>query len=435
MDQITHSWDFFCKSLPPGLRDKLEAVMAKGFSLCLVGGASRQWILNQSLPLDLDFEIRPSENKIRELHPQEIEQTLSDVFGDIRPMPFHVFIVETKDIGHTFQLEFSLPRREIYSSIIPEQGFGHSDFKVQIVPSMSYAQSFARRDFSINAIGLEFRPGPSGISMSLQDPYQGLEDLAVNVLRPIGDDFYYDPVRFLRMIRFQLSLRFSLHPSLKQNMGKFRIRQITSHYFLKEAFKTEFGDFIRLFFQYADEYHLEVPSILQSFRCLSSLPWMAVPTPHSALQLAVIIAEMAELRRQEILKEAGKLFEDHLGLKNKTIQKLILAKKSEEIIIKLQQLDSSLPQNLSEAEFFQHPLVRDLGLVIKAYSRYPDIFEERWSFLKKTGHELQIIKRLSQGIANIELPGDCDDQAGNRDLRKIMLAMKSLGMFPRIAGL
>ncbi|MEK6626921.1 MAG: hypothetical protein AABY86_18295, partial [Bdellovibrionota bacterium] len=290
MSPKTYTWEFFCKSLTPGVREKLEAIMDRGMSLCLVGGASRQWILNQSLPFDLDFEIRPLESKNLEILIEEVSNLLKAIFGNIRPMPFHVFIVETMDMGHVFQLEFSLPRREIYCATKTAHGFGHSDFEVQIDPCMTYAESFARRDFTINAVGLEFKLEASDHRVTVQDPHQGLEDLAGKILRPIGETFYYDPVRFLRMIRFQLSLDFSLHPSLKQKMNKFNLHKITLHYFLREAFKTNFFNFIKLFFRYAEECQLELPSFLQTLKSLALMPSTNLPLPHSPLQLAVVIA-------------------------------------------------------------------------------------------------------------------------------------------------
>ncbi|HAZ12611.1 MAG: hypothetical protein A2X86_11565 [Bdellovibrionales bacterium GWA2_49_15] len=428
MDQKTYTWEFFCKSLTPGLRRKIESVISSGISLCLVGGASRQWIQNQTLPFDLDFEMRPEGNK-------KVSDLLFEIFGNVRPMPFHVFIIEMTDMGHVFQLEFSLPRKEIYGATTPAQGFGHSDFDVQVDPKMTYDQSFKRRDFSLNAVGLELKLGPSGLMLIVQDPYHGVEDLAAKVLRPISDDFYKDPVRFLRMIRFQISLGLALDPTLMQNLGKFNLQSMTLHYVLKEAFKTDFLAFMKLFFQYIHVSKLNLPNFLQNLQCLNLLSPTAVPPPRNPLELAVAIAESPESERRKILEQVGKNFEEQLGLKGKTIQKLILAKKSEEVIIKLQQRDSSLQKKLSDDEFFQHPLVRELALVLKGHTRYPDIFEARWTFLKKDGHELQVIKQLSLCMAGIELPTDCVDKVADRDLRKLMLALRALGLFPRIAGL
>ncbi len=430
MKQQSYSWENFGQSLTSGVREKIEGLMLPGLSLCLVGGASRQWLSTKTLPLDLDFEIRVEVSDGPAVLIKKISKLLSQHFGDIQIYPFGVFKAEMLDMGHLFRLEFSLPRQEIYLNKSADHGFGHSDFEVKIDPQLTCEQSFLRRDFSINAIGLELKRSDSEISVKLQDPFHGLDDLEAKILRSLSEQFFFDPVRLLRTIRFQLSLGFTLAPSLKNNLKKFNLQKMTVHYFLSEAFKTDFFAFIRVFFQYAEEIKWPLPAFLDSIKKLTTLAPEKCFRATNVFELAIIIAECSGAEKID-----ESTLENTLGLKNKTIQKLILAKKSEEVILKLQQLDSSLHQTLSELEFFHHPLVRDLALVIKAYGRYPEVFEQRWTYLKKTGHELEIVHKLSRTMADIEVSFSVEDEGPQRDLRKMILAMRTLKFFPRIAGI
>jgi tRNA nucleotidyltransferase/poly(A) polymerase len=66
-----------------------------------------------------------------------------------------------------------------------------------------------RRDFTINAMGALLESFPQGLEQSLIDPYGGQNDLKDRVLRRVTPDaFVDDPVRLLRLVRFQIELGF-----------------------------------------------------------------------------------------------------------------------------------------------------------------------------------------------------------------------------------
>ena len=72
---------------------------------------------------------------------------------------------------------------------------GYQGFVFHTSPDVTLEQDLARRDFTINAIARE----PDG---TLIDPYDGVTDLNLRLLRHVSDAFVEDPVRVLRGARF-----------------------------------------------------------------------------------------------------------------------------------------------------------------------------------------------------------------------------------------
>ena len=96
-------------------------------------------------------------------------------------------------------LDFSFPRTE------NKVGQGHRGFVVQTHLDISFAQAALRRDFTVNAMGMELP------HLQLIDPYGGRDDLHHRVLRHVGPAFVEDSLRVLRGVQF--AARFALTPS------------------------------------------------------------------------------------------------------------------------------------------------------------------------------------------------------------------------------
>ena len=90
--------------------------------------------------------------------------------------------------------EYALARTERKS------GRGYHGFVFQADANVTLEQDLARRDLTINAIAEDAQ----GV---LTDPFGGVRDIAVRVLRHVSPAFAEDPVRVLRMARF--SARFA----------------------------------------------------------------------------------------------------------------------------------------------------------------------------------------------------------------------------------
>ena len=245
----------FISGFPSPLLRLIKTIQSGGVRAILVGGSVRNWLHhNEDHPLDFDFEIRHSlslqdvANLIRQCHPRTMEE-----------LPFNILRLGlTEDI----QVELAPPRREIFGK---KPWFKHSDFKADIDPSLTLEEAWRRRDFTINAIGIDMD------SATLMDPYNGLANLKNNLLRPCGPSFFCDPVRFLRLIRFQCQYGFSLHPDIRTLQGQFNLKGLTPLYFFKESFKFSFIPFVSRFFDAVHRHSIPLPEGLEPLAFLSQL--------------------------------------------------------------------------------------------------------------------------------------------------------------------
>ena len=159
------------------------AIAEAGGRAWVVGGFVRDRLLGLD-PKDLDLEVFG-------VAAADLPALLAR-FGRVEPVgqSFPVYKVGAVDVA--------LPRRE------SKTGRGHRGFTVEGDPFMSFADAARRRDFTINAIGLDPVTGEHA------DPFGGRADLAARRLRVV------DPIRFgddsLRVLRaVQFVGRFGLH--------------------------------------------------------------------------------------------------------------------------------------------------------------------------------------------------------------------------------
>jgi poly(A) polymerase len=176
--------------------DPLGALFAEaGHELALVGGPVRDAMLGRAHnDLDLTTSARP----------EETERLLGG-WGDA-----------LWDMGRDFgtigcrkgpwQVEVTTYRSESYdpASRKPLVDFGDS-----------LTGDLGRRDFTVNAMAVSL-PGREFV-----DPYGGIVDLAMGVLRTPGrpeDSFSDDPLRMLRAARFAAQLAFTVDPAVVEAM-------------------------------------------------------------------------------------------------------------------------------------------------------------------------------------------------------------------------
>lgn len=166
----------------PKLKPILNAIDAEGGTAYFVGGMVRDMLLKQPIK-DVDIEIHG-------LMPDQVEDILSQ-FGsvDVVGKSFGVFKLYGLDI------DWSLPRAD---------SSGRKP-KVEIDPHMSINDAFARRDLTINAMGINAK------TMELVDPFNGFDDLEKGILRSPNIAFFaQDPLRFFRVMQFMA--RFEMQP-------------------------------------------------------------------------------------------------------------------------------------------------------------------------------------------------------------------------------
>jgi tRNA nucleotidyltransferase/poly(A) polymerase len=227
----------------PNLKTFLLEIEKLGFSLCLVGGAPRDYLREKRLSEDLDFEIR-------NLGTDALRAYLKLKNIPFTTLPYEIFRVKFEN----YDLEFSLPRLE--TSIKGNKT--HHHFEATLDQDLSFESAFKRRDFTINAIGMQLnlRAGTD----VLVDPYNGAQDLTDKVLKHISDDFFLDSVRFLRLVRFAIKFNFSIHSSLEPRIAEFDLSELSKHHFLEEMRKSlASGEYLNRFNEMVKKYQLKLP--------------------------------------------------------------------------------------------------------------------------------------------------------------------------------
>ena len=160
-----------------------------GHSLYLVGGSVRDAFLDRDHE-DLDFatDARPAEIRVLVSKWADAVYRVGEAFGTIG--------VHKGD----FQAEITTFRSEIYRD---------ESRKPKVTFSTDIESDLSRRDFAVNAIALQLP------DLEAVDPYGGLADLAVGLLRtPLDPEISFsdDPLRMLRLFRFQATLGFRIDP-------------------------------------------------------------------------------------------------------------------------------------------------------------------------------------------------------------------------------
>ena len=175
----------------PALQRLVAVVVAAGGRPVAVGGAVRDHLLG--LPAkDIDVEVAGLELPV-------LEAALASGGLNVHAVgrAFGVLKVDV-DVGAGGREVFdvALPRTESKS------GRGHKGFVVASDPHLPFEQAAARRDFTLNALGVDLCSG------ALLDPWGGVSDLERGLLRHVSPAFDEDPLRVLRAA--QLAARFGL---------------------------------------------------------------------------------------------------------------------------------------------------------------------------------------------------------------------------------
>lgn len=161
-----------------------------GHGLYLVGGSVRDAFLDREHE-DLDFatDARPPEIRALVSKWADAVYRVGEAFGTIG-------VRKGK-----FQAEITTFRSEIYRD---------DSRKPNVTFSTDIESDLSRRDFSVNAIALRLP------DLEAVDPFGGLADLAEGLLRtPLDPEISFsdDPLRMLRLYRFQATLGFRIEPA------------------------------------------------------------------------------------------------------------------------------------------------------------------------------------------------------------------------------
>lgn len=192
-----------------------EAARARGGRALVVGG----WVRDRLLGIaskDVDVEVFGVEEG-------ELARLLA-AFGRVEPVgqSFPVYKVGTVDVA--------LPRRESKS------GRGHKGFIVVGDPTMTFEEAARRRDFTINAIGVD------PLTEEHLDPYGGREDLRARRLRVVDPErFADDSLRVLRAVQFVARFDLDVDASTRQRLAAIPLDDLPSERIWGEVEKLLLG--------------------------------------------------------------------------------------------------------------------------------------------------------------------------------------------------
>jgi tRNA nucleotidyltransferase/poly(A) polymerase len=201
-----------------------QFIYEHGFKVGVVGGTVRDFQLGLPNKHDYDCELRSLDSS-GDLY-LNFSALIEDLyeFFEIESLPYGVYRIKAID----FECELTLPRKEVFKN-----EFHHSNFDVKFIKDSKYSEGFQRRDFTLNAMMMEYDNG-----WKLIDPLGGRADLATGNLVPCSENFYLDPVRFLRAIRFHIKYHLIIDPRILSRLEEISIENFSAHYIRSEAIKS-----------------------------------------------------------------------------------------------------------------------------------------------------------------------------------------------------
>lgn len=173
--------------IPEAVKKILQTLQNAGYAAYLVGGCVRDHLLSRSIT---DYDIASSAAPDEVMH----------LFTKTIPTGIKHGTVTVIEAG--INCEVTTFRTE-------GQYDGRRPLTVDFTPHIDL--DLARRDFTINAIAFDGK--------TYVDPFSGLEDLQLQIIRSVGnpnDRFQEDGLRILRAVRFAAQLGFSIEKQTEQ---------------------------------------------------------------------------------------------------------------------------------------------------------------------------------------------------------------------------
>lgn len=304
---------------PKEVYELLVIISREGFSLTLVGGAVRDWVVSSELSRDLDFELRHTfdyDESDWTFRINRLGERLREVYHyKVEFLSFSILRICWE--GLPYDVELAPARIETFAD---QADYGHSDFSAKLVSNTPYQETFKRRDFTLNAMGIELRSPETEDEFLFIDPFGGFEDLKDRVLRPCSDDFYKDPVRFCRAIRFHHLFQCQFSEELKKQFPKFNLEQLSEYYFFREAFKGDFFAFVDTFYDEVESNQIKLSSSLKDLKFLKGKGkyHLHLRNPEQVLLYLIYACDIDEkdlMRFCELAKVKRNQLSGHIGFK------------------------------------------------------------------------------------------------------------------------
>ncbi len=395
--------------------ETLEKVFQKhGLFSLLVGGGARTYLATGSLAEDIDLEIRSKTNSTHDDYLSRLDKAFTEAAKTLalhlEPLAFSVMRLR----GKNFEVECAPARRDQYNE--DSKSFGHKDFIAYLLPTPTDEEAFLRRDFTVNALGVELTSG------RIADPFQGQQDLAKKILRTKNPDFKKDPLRFLRAFRFATTLDLTMDQELESELKNMDLSRLEMDFYFREAFKKGGGGrFLQKTFEFLHKEKIEVHLSVDSWFFLKNL------SKDSSLQTPEKFwGELALFHGKELapfLETNGiKSLEKALGLKKKDLLALV---KFSEYFLNWEMTDLEALKNLDFKKFQLDPRLRELDLLLQNCHRLN--FEEMLSSNSQKLQLLQRLRDLSEFLKNFKMDYALfADDLKLRSARKLHTALQSL---------
>ncbi len=180
------------------IKDVGSALEQAGFEAYLVGGCVRDFLLGKE-PKDWDITTNATPEEMQKVFPDSFYEnkfgTVGVKTGSENPA---LKVIEVT----TYRLEGKYTDKR------------HPD---EIKFAKNLEEDLARRDFTVNAMALDFKG-------NLVDPYAGQEDLNNRTIRAVGNPeerFQEDALRLMRAVRFMAQLGFEIEPNTEAAVKKY----------------------------------------------------------------------------------------------------------------------------------------------------------------------------------------------------------------------
>ena len=188
-------------AVPEYVLDACKTLVERGFQVYLVGGAVRDSLLGKN-PTDWDLST------------------------DARPEQIENLFAKTRPTGKEFGTVTIVLGENIIEATTMRLDGPYSDSRRpdRISFTSKIKDDLSRRDFTINAIAYD------PLQEMLIDPFRGRKDLRRKRLVAVGDPkkrFKEDPLRMLRLLRFQAALGFKIDRQTRLALQSSWIRKVS----------------------------------------------------------------------------------------------------------------------------------------------------------------------------------------------------------------
>jgi tRNA nucleotidyltransferase (CCA-adding enzyme) len=192
-----------------------------------VGGVVRDYFLLGIISKDIDIELHYREKLDGELRAKQWGKLALNLANDyeIERLAYDIIRVNLGGL----EVEISPPRIEVFQDDSDKE---HHNFDCELYSQLPVEKSFARRDFTINAMAIKYHPK---VEAEFVDPFHGREHLDQKMLHYCGGNFYQDPVRLLRAIRFYFRLGFSFSTQLENELKRMKDGKLSDIIFLAKV--------------------------------------------------------------------------------------------------------------------------------------------------------------------------------------------------------